>query len=93
MRVKFTWERYNPADETSSCWIRVSRAWTDTGFGNLVTPRVGQEMIVDFLNGNPNQPVNISQFQNTNVKTDVTQFNGGSRIQQSAGEVVMAPAR
>ena len=57
VRVKFTWDRYSPADDSSSCWIRVSQAWAGAGFGNLAIPRVGQEVIVDFLNGDPDQPI------------------------------------
>lgn len=57
VRVKFTWDRYNPQDDSSSCWIRVSQAWAGAGFGNLAIPRVGQEVIVDFLNGDPDQPI------------------------------------
>ncbi|MEG3682884.1 type VI secretion system tip protein VgrG [Escherichia fergusonii] len=57
VRVKFTWDRYNAADQDSSCWVRVSQAWGGTGFGNLAIPRVGQEVIVDFLNGDPDQPI------------------------------------
>ncbi len=48
---------YNPADQDSSCWIRVAQAWAGTGFGHLAIPRVGQEVIVDFLNGDPDQPI------------------------------------
>ncbi|WP_289692489.1 type VI secretion system tip protein TssI/VgrG [Escherichia coli] len=51
VRVKFNWDRYNPSNQDSSCWIRVAQAWAGTGFGNLAIPRVGQEVIVDFLNG------------------------------------------
>ncbi|WP_407171818.1 type VI secretion system Vgr family protein [Citrobacter farmeri] len=57
VRVKFHWDRYCPGNEDSSCWIRVSQAWAGTGFGNLAIPRVGQEVIVDFLNGDPDQPI------------------------------------
>ncbi|MFU2315804.1 type VI secretion system tip protein VgrG [Rahnella sp. PCH160] len=57
VRVKFAWDRYNKADNYSSCWIRVSQAWAGTGFGNIAIPRVGQEVIVDFLNGDPDQPI------------------------------------
>ncbi|WP_114145735.1 type VI secretion system tip protein VgrG, partial [Escherichia coli] len=46
-----------PADQDSSCWIRVAQAWAGTGFGHLAIPRVGQEVIVDFLNGDPDQPI------------------------------------
>ncbi|MEW7312276.1 type VI secretion system tip protein TssI/VgrG [Buttiauxella gaviniae] len=57
VRVKFAWDRYNQADAKSSCWIRVSQAWAGAGFGNIAIPRVGQEVIVDFLNGDPDQPI------------------------------------
>ncbi|EPA7874334.1 MULTISPECIES: type VI secretion system Vgr family protein [Citrobacter] len=57
VRVKFLWDRYNKANEDSSCWIRVSQPWAGTGFGHLAIPRVGQEVIVDFLNGDPDQPI------------------------------------
>ncbi|EHC4415658.1 type VI secretion system tip protein VgrG, partial [Escherichia coli] len=57
VRVRFNWDRYNPADQDSSCWIRVAQAWGGTGFGHLAIPRVGQEVIVDFLNGDPDQPI------------------------------------
>lgn len=57
VRVKFHWDRYNPANQDSSCWIRVAQAWAGPGFGNLAIPRVGQEVIVDFLNGDPDQPI------------------------------------
>lgn len=57
VRVKFHWDRYNQKTEDSSCWVRVSQAWAGTGFGNLAIPRIGQEVIVDFLNGDPDQPI------------------------------------
>jgi type VI secretion system secreted protein VgrG len=57
VRVKFHWDRYNPKNESSSCWVRVSQAWAGTGFGNLAIPRINQEVIVDFLNGDPDQPI------------------------------------
>ena len=57
VRVKFNWDRYNPSNQDSSCWIRVAQAWAGTGFGNLAILRVGQEVIVDFLNGDPDQPI------------------------------------
>ncbi|EFN4088771.1 type VI secretion system tip protein VgrG, partial [Escherichia coli] len=57
VRVKFNWDRYNPSNQESSCWIRVAQAWAGTGFGHLAIPRVGQEVIVDFLNGDPDQPI------------------------------------
>jgi len=57
VRIRFHWDRYCPGNENSSCWVRVSQAWAGAGFGNLALPRVGQEVIVDFLNGDPDQPI------------------------------------
>ncbi|WP_318386823.1 type VI secretion system tip protein TssI/VgrG [Enterobacter sp.] len=57
VRVKFLWDRYHKANEDSSCWIRVSQPWAGAGFGHLAIPRVGHEVIVDFLNGDPDQPI------------------------------------
>ncbi|MDK9363404.1 type VI secretion system Vgr family protein [Lelliottia wanjuensis] len=57
IRVKFRWDRYHGATEDSSCWVRVSQSWAGAGFGHLAIPRVGQEVIVDFLNGDPDQPI------------------------------------
>ncbi|EPE6977741.1 type VI secretion system tip protein TssI/VgrG [Citrobacter freundii] len=57
VRVRFHWDRYCPGNEDSSCWIRVSQPWAGAGFGHLAIPRVGQEVIVDFLNGDPDQPI------------------------------------
>lgn len=57
VRVKFHWDRSPQKNEDSSCWVRVSQAWAGPGFGNLAIPRVGQEVIVDFLNGDPDQPI------------------------------------
>lgn len=58
VRVKFHWDRNRPkSSEDTSCWVRVSQAWAGSGFGNLAIPRIGQEVIVDFLNGDPDQPI------------------------------------
>ena len=57
VRVKFHWDRSPKKNEETSCWVRVSQAWAGSGFGHLAIPRVGQEVIVDFLNGDPDQPI------------------------------------
>lgn len=67
VRVKFLWDRYHDADQDSSCWIRVSQPWAGSGFGNLAIPRVGQEVIVDFLNSDPDQPIIMGRtYHDTN---------------------------
>jgi type VI secretion system secreted protein VgrG len=57
VRVQFHWDREGTRDENSSCWIHVSQPWAGSGFGGTNLPRVGQEVIVDFLGGDPDRPV------------------------------------
>jgi type VI secretion system secreted protein VgrG len=64
VKVKFHWDRDPNRDENSSCWIRVSQLWAGKGWGALYTPRVGQEVIVDFLEGDPDQPIITGRVYN-----------------------------
>ena len=57
VKVQFHWDRRGKKDENSSCWIRVSSPWAGKGWGGVATPRIGQEVIVDFLEGDPDQPI------------------------------------
>ena len=57
VRVQFHWDREGRRDEKSSCWIHVSQPWSGAGYGATNLPRVGQEVIVDFLGGDPDRPV------------------------------------
>ncbi len=57
VRVQFPWDRQGKHDEHSSCWIRPAHAWAGTRWGHIALPRIGQEVIVDFLDGDPDQPV------------------------------------
>lgn len=61
IRVRFLWDRSGRTDDTSSCWIRVSHPWAGQGWGSLAIPRVGHEVIIEFLNGDPDQPVVIGR--------------------------------
>ncbi len=61
MKVQFHWDRYGKRDENSSCWIRVSQTWAGKGWGAVSTPRIGHEVIVDFLEGDPDQPIVTGQ--------------------------------
>lgn len=64
VRVQFHWDREGKQDEGSSCWMRVSQGWAGTGFGMIVTPRIGQEVLVGFLEGDPDQPIIIGRVFN-----------------------------
>ncbi|WP_454907296.1 type VI secretion system Vgr family protein [Variovorax gossypii] len=57
IKVQFHWDRYGRRDENSSCWIRVSQTWAGSNYGAMYIPRIGQEVIVDFLNGDPDYPI------------------------------------
>ena len=57
IKVQFYWDRVNPPDDTASCWIRVSQTWAGLGWGSTIIPRIGQEVIVAFLEGNPDRPI------------------------------------
>lgn len=57
VKVQFHWDRYGKSDENSSCWIRVSQLWAGANWGGMHIPRIGQEVIVEFLEGNPDMPI------------------------------------
>ena len=57
VKVQFPWDRYGKSDDKSSCWIRVSQNWAGGSWGHMAIPRIGQEVIVDFLEGDPDQPI------------------------------------
>ncbi|MCW8334210.1 type VI secretion system Vgr family protein [Vibrio paucivorans] len=57
VKLHFPWDRYSNTDEHSSCWVRVSQGWAGPEYGMVAVPRIGQEVIVSFLNGDPDQPI------------------------------------
>ncbi|WP_425521071.1 type VI secretion system tip protein TssI/VgrG [Yersinia pestis] len=57
IRLQFLWDRYGQSNDNSSCWIRVTQPWAGQGWGMLAIPRIGQEVVVDFLHGDPDQPI------------------------------------
>jgi type VI secretion system secreted protein VgrG len=57
VKVKFHWDRRKEADEHSSCWIRVSQSWAGAGWGAMHIPRIGQEVLVNFIEGDPDRPI------------------------------------
>ncbi|MBM4032664.1 MAG: type VI secretion system tip protein VgrG [Planctomycetes bacterium] len=64
VKVQFHWDRRSKGDETSSCWIRVSQIWAGKKWGGMIIPRIGQELIVDFLEGDPDQPIGTGRVYN-----------------------------
>ncbi len=64
VKVHFHWDRFGKRDENSSCWIRVSQNWGGKGWGGMFIPHVGQEVIVEFLEGDPDSPLITGRVYN-----------------------------
>jgi type VI secretion system secreted protein VgrG len=67
IKVSFFWDRLSKQDENSSCWIRVAQGWAGVSWGSIFIPRIGQEVIVDFLDGNPDRPIVTGSVYNATV--------------------------
>ena len=93
IKVQFHWDRIHERDEESSCWIRVSQNWAGKRWGAVFIPRVGQEVLVGFLEGDPDQPMIMGAVYNGDqihpydlpayktrslIRTDTTLGGGGA---------------
>jgi len=64
VKLQFHWDRAGKADENSSCWVRVAQVWAGKKWGAIYTPRIGQEVIVEFLEGDPDRPMVTGRVYN-----------------------------
>ena len=64
VKVQFHWDRYGKKDQNSSCWVRVAQLWAGTKWGGIHIPRIGQEVIVEFLEGDPDHPIITGRVYN-----------------------------
>jgi type VI secretion system secreted protein VgrG len=64
VKVQFYWDRLGRSDENSSCWVRVASTWAGKQWGHIQIPRIGQEVIVDFLEGDPDRPIITGRVYN-----------------------------
>ncbi len=71
VKVKFHWDQNDKNDDTTSCWVRVSQAWAGNGWGSLFIPRIGQEVIVSYLDGDPDRPIITGSVYNGEQATPV----------------------
>ena len=91
VKVQFHWDRYGQGDENSSCWIRVAHHWAGQNWGMVAIPRVGQEVIVDFLEGDPDRPIitgrvyNASQMPPYDLPANMTQTGIKTRSSKGGG--------
>ncbi|MDX1654061.1 MAG: type VI secretion system Vgr family protein, partial [Candidatus Competibacteraceae bacterium] len=68
VKVQFHWDRYGKSDENSSCWVRVAQVWAGKSWGAIHIPRIGQEVIVEFLEGDPDRPIITGRVYNGDNK-------------------------
>ena len=69
VKAQFHWDRYGKNDENSSCWIRVAQAWAGKNFGAVALPRIGQEVVVTFVEGDPDRPLITGSVYNAEQVT------------------------
>ncbi|NOQ63960.1 MAG: type VI secretion system tip protein VgrG [Methyloprofundus sp.] len=86
--LQFHWDRYGKSNENSSCWVRVSQLWAGKTWGGIHIPRIGQEVIVEFMEGDPDRPIvtgrvyNGDQTPPYNLPANKTQSGIKSRSSQ-----------
>jgi type VI secretion system secreted protein VgrG len=91
VKVQFHWDREGGRDENSSCWVRVSSSWAGKGWGWIQIPRIGQEVVVDFLEGDPDRPIITGRLYNAEqvppyaLPDQQTQSGVKSRSSKSGG--------
>jgi type VI secretion system secreted protein VgrG len=64
VKVQFNWDRHGRRNDTSSCWLRVAQMWAGKKWGTMFIPRIGMEVLVDFLEGDPDQPIIVGCVYN-----------------------------
>jgi type VI secretion system secreted protein VgrG len=92
IKVQFYWDRLGKKNEKSSCWIRTSQAWAGSNWGHIQLPRVGQEVIVGFLEGDPDRPIITGRVYNDqnmppyDLPANSTQSGVKSRSSKQGGQ-------
>ena len=68
VKVRFLWDRSARGDESDSCWVRVNQAWAGSGFGGIFIPRIGQEVVLEFMQGDPDKPLIMGALYNSDTR-------------------------
>lgn len=89
VKVQFHWDRYGEKDANSSCWLRVSQLWAGKEWGGMHIPRIGQEVLVSFLEGDPDQPMITGRVYNAEnmppYDLDANKTQSGIKSRSSKG--------
>ncbi|MGQ0540569.1 MAG: type VI secretion system tip protein TssI/VgrG [Blastocatellia bacterium] len=72
IKVQFHWDRFGSNDQGSSCWVRVSQNWAGKKWGTMFIPRIGMEVIIDFFEGDPDQPIAVGCVYNAETMPPYT---------------------
>lgn len=64
VKVQFHWDRFGKKDQDSSCWVRVAHPWAGKNWGMVAIPRIGHEVVIEFLEGDPDQPLIVGSVYN-----------------------------
>ena len=72
VKVQFHWDRVGVKDDKSSCWVRVTQSWAGKGWGSLFLPRIGQEVVISFVDGDPDRPLVTGSVYNAENSPPVT---------------------
>ncbi|MBV8909836.1 MAG: type VI secretion system tip protein VgrG [Gammaproteobacteria bacterium] len=92
VKVQFPWDREGRKDQDSSCWVRVAQVWAGKNWGAIHIPRIGQEVLVDFLEGDPDRPIVTGRVYNAEsmppyaLPENVTQSGIKSRSSKGGSE-------
>ena len=92
VKLQFHWDRYGDSNENSSCWVRVSQVWAGQGWGSMHIPRIGHEVIVEFLEGDPDRPIVTGRVYNGDndvpydLPSNATQSGVKSRSSKTGNE-------
>jgi type VI secretion system secreted protein VgrG len=92
VKVQFPWDREGKKDQNSSCWVRVAQVWAGKTWGAIHIPRIGQEVLVDFLEGDPDRPIITGRVYNGEsmppytLPENVTQSGIKSRSSKNGSE-------
>ena len=101
VKVQFYWDRLGKKNESSSCWVRVASTWAGKQWGFVQIPRIGQEVVVDFLEGDPDRPIIVGSVYNADqmppyaLPANKTQSGVKSRssLQGGPGQLQRDPIR
>ena len=89
VKVQFHWDRQGKNDENSSCWVRVASVWAGKAWGGIQIPRIGQEVIIDFLEGDPDRPIITGRVYNADqmppYELPANQTRSGLKSRSSKG--------